>query len=172
MEPNQVTPPAIPTVTPPISPAPLPIQPPVSSVTQMSVPVPVQAVPPVQAPQPVTFTEMPILCPQCHQLQPANAYFCSNCGKNLHEAPLPTTVGAQVGLYAFSIALPMICFLFAGKWKGIKYAKSHDPKAKTMGFIAIALIIVSTGVLMWLTIVWVDQAIQSQINSINLDGLD
>ena len=126
---------------------------------------------PAPIPGQVSSEQISQLCPQCHQPVTATEYFCPNCGKNLHEAPLPTTAAAQATLYVFSIILPMICFLFAGRWKGIKYVKSHDPKAKMMGYISIALIIISTGIIMWLAITWTNQYIQDQINSLNLSGL-
>ena len=73
-------------------------------------------------------------CPQCHQPVLPTYYFCPNCGKSLHEPPLSTTVGAQTGLYALSIIMPMICFLAINQWRGMKYMKSADPQAKQIGY--------------------------------------
>jgi len=118
---------------------------------------------PVPAPQ--------TLCPQCHEPVPPAAYYCPNCGKKMSEPPLSTSAGAQAWIYAFSIILPVICFLAVKYWQGIKYARSNDPKAKRIGFIAIVLMAISTVVTFWLAAVWIDQVIQSSANSIgNLGG--
>ncbi len=107
-----------------------------------------------------------MLCPQCHQPVTATEYFCPNCGKKLNEPPLSTSAGAQAGLYIFSIILPMICFLAVTRWRGIKYARSDDPKTRQIGLIAIALLAVSTFVTFWLAAIWINQTIQSSVNSV------
>jgi riboflavin transporter FmnP len=84
-------------------------------------------------------------------------------------APLSTTPGTQAWIYAFSIILPMICFIFVTKWPGMKYIKSQDPKTKRIGQIAWVLIVLSTVITIWLVYNWTQQLIQSQINSINAD---
>ena len=109
------------------------------------------------------------LCSVCHQPVHSGDYFCPNCGAKLNTAPLSTTVGTQVWIYAFSIILPFLCFLFIGKWPGVKYFKSKDPKAKQIGWIAWILIVLSTIVLVWYAIVWTKEITQSTINSINAD---
>jgi hypothetical protein len=107
---------------------------------------------------------MPLLCPQCHQPILPTYYFCPNCGKKLNEPGLSTTVGAQAWLYAFSIVLPIICFLAVTKWQGIKYAKSLDPKARQIGYAAIALLTISTIVTFWYAAVWINQQIQAGVS--------
>ena len=109
------------------------------------------------------------ICPTCHQPVLPTYYFCPNCGFKLKSAPLSTTVGMQIQIYLFSIILPFICFIFAKKWPGIKYCKSNDPKAKQIGYVAWALLIISTTALIWLSIVWTRNAVQSSINSLNVD---
>jgi hypothetical protein len=109
------------------------------------------------------------VCSFCHQPTKPEWYFCPNCGTKLNAAPLSTSVATQLGIYAFSIILPMICFIFVTKWQGIKYFKSKDPKTKLIGEIAWALIIVSTLLTIWLAYVWTQEAIQSSVNSINAD---
>jgi hypothetical protein len=116
-----------------------------------------------------TLTPTSNLCTFCHNPIQAGWYFCPNCGKKIDEAPLSTSVGAQIALYAFSIILPLICFIFVTKWQGHKYFKSKDPKAKLIGEIAWALIVASTLVTIWLAYVWTQEAIQSSVNSINAD---
>lgn len=109
------------------------------------------------------------VCPTCHEPVQPSWYFCPNCGTKLNQAPLSTSIGTQAGIYAFSIILPMICFIFVTKWPGMKYIRSKDPKAKLIGQIAWVLIILSTIAVIWLAYVWTQSEIQSSINSINTD---
>ena len=51
----------------------------------------------------------------------------------------------------------------------MKYFKSNDPKAKQIGQIAWALLIISTVVTIYFVYVWTEHLIQSSINSINVD---
>jgi hypothetical protein len=108
-------------------------------------------------------------CPVCHQPVLSQYYFCPNCGAKINEAPLSTTAGTQTWIYFFSIILPLICFIFVTKWPGIKYYKSKDKKAHTIGQIAWVIIIISTIATIGLAYVWTEQMIQSSINSINTD---
>jgi hypothetical protein len=111
----------------------------------------------------------PAICPQCHIQVDPSWYFCANCGKQLNAPPLPTDIGTQIWIYAFSIILPMICFIAVTKWPGLKYYRSQDPKAKMIGTVAWVLIVLSTVVLCWLAYVWTEEAIQSTQASINAD---
>ena len=108
-------------------------------------------------------------CKICHQPILPQYYFCPNCGAKINEAPLSVTLGMQAWIYAFSIVLPMILFIFITKWPGVKYYKSPDPKAKLIGQIAWALLILSTILTIWFAYVWTEQTIQSTVNSINTD---
>ncbi len=109
------------------------------------------------------------ICSYCHQPLLPQYYFCPNCGNKINSAPLSTTPLSQVGIYAFSIILPMILFIFITRWPGLKYMKSSDPKTKLIGQIAMALLIISTIVTIWLGVVLTQQMIQSSIDSINTD---
>ena len=82
---------------------------------------------------------------------------------------LKTAIEAQAWIYAFSIILPMLCFIFVTKWPGLKYYRSRDPKAKAIGINAIVLITLSTIVTIWLAYIWTMDAIQASVNSINAD---
>ncbi len=124
-------------------------------------PVPPQAQAPLQQP-------MPMICPQCHQPIKPEYYFCPNCGKKLSEPGLSTTVSAQVMLYAFSIVLPIIAYLAITKWEGITYARSADPKAQQMGWIAIGLLTVSSIIVLWWTTAWIDGFIKAQTSTVGL----
>jgi hypothetical protein len=129
----------------------------------ISTPPPVSALAPMPAVLPV--------CPQCHQPTLPTYYFCPNCGKKLTEAPLSTSVTAQVLLYGFSIILPLICYLAIGYWKGIKYMESADPAAKQIGIIALVLLLVSSALVFWWGIVWIQGMISSAITSVgNIGG--
>jgi hypothetical protein len=109
------------------------------------------------------------ICPTCHQPVLPTYYFCPNCGTKLNQAPLSTTVAAQIKLYAFSIVLPMICFLFVTRWQGMKYFKSNDARTKQIGEVAWILLILSTVVTIWLVVVWTQSYINSTVASINAD---
>jgi hypothetical protein len=111
----------------------------------------------------------PNICPVCHQLILPQYYFCPNCGAKLSQAALSTSAKTQIWIYAFSIILPMICFIFVTRWPGVKYYKSEDPKAKKIGQIASALLILSTIITIVLVYIGTQKIIQSSINSINTD---
>ena len=111
----------------------------------------------------------PLICSYCHQPIQFSYYFCPNCGNKLHTAPLSTSIETQAWIYAFSIILPMLCFLFITRWPALRYYRSRDPKARQIGIIAFVLIILSTIVTIWLVTVWTQEAIQSQISAINAD---
>jgi small-conductance mechanosensitive channel len=111
----------------------------------------------------------PLVCPYCHQPVLPAYYFCPNCGTKLSAAPLSTSIATQTWIYAFSVILPMMLFIFVTKWPGLKYYRSRDPKARMIGLNAFMLIILSTIVTVWMGYVWTQDAIQSSINSINAD---
>jgi len=111
----------------------------------------------------------PSVCPTCHQPVLPQYYFCPNCGAKLNVAQLSTTAQTQAWIYAFSLVLPMVAFIFVTKWPGLKYYKSNDPKAKQIGQIAWAILIISTIAVIWFAITWTQKTIQSSINSINTD---
>ena len=113
-----------------------------------------------------------LLCPVCHQSVQPEFYFCPNCGKKIKEKPLSVSGATQAWIYALSIVMPAIAFLAISYWPGVRYLKSDDENAKRIGIIATVLMIVSTVVLYWLTIVWTQQLIQSSMNAINLGGLN
>jgi len=114
---------------------------------------------PTATPPPAQNT--PEICPQCHQPVSGGWYYCSNCGKNLKEAPLPVSINAQGGLYIHAIILPSLCFLSLRYWPAFKYARSSDPKTKNIGYIAIALMVISTFMTYWLAAVWINHALDS-----------
>ncbi len=109
------------------------------------------------------------ICSVCHQPVFSKYYFCPNCGNKLNTSPLSKTIQTQIWIYALSIILPMFCFLFIRKWPGMKYIKSEDPEIKQIGYIAWALLIISTVITIYLAFVWTQNIIQSSVDSINTD---
>ena len=112
----------------------------------------------------------PLVCPQCHQPVRPEFYFCPNCGKSLHEAPLSVSAGTQAWIYAFSFILPWIAYLAIGYWPAIKYMRSPDEKAKQVGIIAAVILGASTVITFWLGFIWIEQTIQQSVNSIGNIG--
>ncbi|MEI6396715.1 MAG: hypothetical protein WCO48_01410 [Candidatus Taylorbacteria bacterium] len=111
----------------------------------------------------------PIDCPVCHQPILPQYYFCPNCGHGLQERPLSTSFWSQVGLYLFSIILPSICFIMVTRWKGLKYIRSGDKKSKSIGVIALTLLILSTVFTYWFAVVWTRNIVQTAIDNASLD---
>jgi zinc ribbon protein len=107
------------------------------------------------------------MCPYCHQPVLPSYYFCPNCGTKLNEAPLSISPMTQAWIYAFSVMLPAICYLFITRWPGWKYYKSQDRKTKVIGCNAIVLLVFSSVFTFWLAYVLIDNAIQSSLDSIN-----
>jgi hypothetical protein len=111
----------------------------------------------------------PAICPTCHQSVLPSYYFCPNCGTKLNTPPLSTSIGAQIGLYAFSAVLPVICYLAITKWQGYKYSRSKDSKTRNIGLIAWVILIVSSVVTFWYATVWIEQQIQASTNTITAE---
>lgn len=97
-----------------------------------------------------------LLCPTCRQTISPEFFFCPYCGGKLRGKPLSTSVFVQVGIYLLSIFLPPL-----GLWPGVKYVRSGDKKAKTIGMAAIVLTIISTVVLVWYSYELIGQLTQS-----------
>ena len=124
-------------------------------------------VPPAPTPDPAPQPPQ-LLCPQCHQPVTPTEYYCPNCGKKLGEPPLSTSFGAQLWLYAFSVILPFIGWLAITKWEGIKYARSDDPKAQQIGWIAIALLAICSIYVTWQLIDLGREFIQAETSTAGL----
>jgi len=109
------------------------------------------------------------VCPVCHQSILPQWYFCPNCGRKLTDAPLSTSPFTQAWIYAFSLILPMICYLLITKWPGITYARSKDETTRNIGIVACVLLALSSIVTFYLAWEWTQEAIQSSVNQINAD---
>jgi hypothetical protein len=143
--------------------------------TQNNIPVYNQEIHSVEGQQ----NKQNLTCPVCHQPVLEEWYFCPNCGTKLKEPPLSITIGSQLSLYTISIITPIFMFLTVGSWKGWKYFKSSDPRAKKIGIISIIIMVLSTIILIWLTVYFTEQSMKG-INSLtsgilsgsgNLNGL-
>ncbi len=108
-------------------------------------------------------------CSVCHQSIKKEYYFCPNCGNKLNAPPLSTSVWTQIGIYAFSIILPSICFIFVTRWPGLKYSKSNDLDKRRIGYIAWVLLIISTILTYWFAYAWTKNVIQSAVDTANAD---
>ncbi len=108
-----------------------------------------------------------LACPQCHLPVSREFYFCPNCGKSLHEPPLSVSVARQIWMYALSILIPWTGFLLIGYWHGIKYLRSPDYKAQKVGVICLILLAVSTIITVWLSIIWIQSALQQTMTDLN-----
>lgn len=108
-----------------------------------------------ETPQPPT-----LVCPQCHVPITAQQYFCSNCGKNLQEAPLVISLAKQLGIYALSIFLPPLGF-----YPGFRYVMKKDPAVRRVGIIAIVLSVIATVVTVWAIFVMF-QDYMNQLNAV------
>jgi len=86
-------------------------------------------------------------CSGCHQTIRETDFFCPNCGKKLHEKPLPVSFLVELLCYVGSVLLPP----FGIVW-GIKYLKQNDDTAKRIGMISIALTLLSTLITFLLTV--------------------
>ena len=105
-------------------------------------------------------------CPYCGAPIDAGFYFCPNCGKQLRIKPTQTSVMSQIGVYLLSFFLPPL-----GLWPAYRYLRQSDRKAKTIGWIAVALTVISLVLAVWLFqgfINYLNQSINSQLNSTNL----
>lgn len=80
----------------------------------------------------------PVACPFCHVAVRPTDYFCSNCGKNLHPAPLGTTAFDQAKLYIGSVF-----FTPMGIFWGMRYLREKSDTSKIVGVIAMLLSIVT-----------------------------
>jgi len=126
--------------------------------------------------QPIPFPDNNILagaqpiCPQCHLPVRPEYYFCPNCGQKLHVPPLSTSATSQVLLYLFSAVLPFIAYLAIMKWQGVSYIRSSDPRARTIGWIALGILVVSSVLVFWWTTMWVNQQISAALNDVGNYG--
>ncbi|HEX8931611.1 MAG TPA: zinc ribbon domain-containing protein, partial [Patescibacteria group bacterium] len=82
-------------------------------------------------------SEMP-LCPNCKLPVLADFYYCPNCSQQLRPKPISVSLLKQIGVYLLSFFLPPF-----GLYPAIKYIRQSDPKTKIIGWVAIALTVIS-----------------------------
>jgi hypothetical protein len=116
--------------------------------------------------------EIATSCIVCHQPILSTYYFCPNCGIKIIDTPLSTSLFTQIKLYIFSIILPMICFITIWRWQGGNYLKSKDEKTRTIGVVACLLLVISTILTIWITIITTQKIMESATAKINteIDG--
>lgn len=77
--------------------------------------------------------------------------------------------GSQALLYIWSAFLPMIMFLGISHWKGLKYIRSGEAKVRTIGWVALTIMVVSTVVIIWGAVVYTERAVQDAVDSVTAD---
>ncbi len=111
----------------------------------------------------------PSQCTLCHQPLLPIYYFCPNCGTQVKLPPLSTTFRAQLWMYILSIILPALCYIIIGKWKGLQYLKSQEPKARMIGIIACILLLVSTVLTFWFANSYTQKIVQQALGGASVD---
>jgi hypothetical protein len=101
------------------------------------------------------------ICPSCRSTNPAAAYFCAACGKQLKDRPPATTLSRQIIVYFVSLFLPPF-----GLWYAWKYIKQTDNASKRIGVAAAILTIISIIITIQFTIGFVSSFNQS-LNQLN-----
>lgn len=71
-------------------------------------------------------------------------FYCPTCGKKLREKPPGTSFWSVLGLFLLSTLLPPFNLGLS-----IKYIRSSDPRAKTYGWISLALMVAAVGLAVW-----------------------
>jgi len=106
-----------------------------------------------------------IICRFCGSKIERDVYFCSNCGKQLRDKPLSTTLFRKMVAYAVSFFLPPFGLYYA--WK---YLRAGDYESKKVGVISIILTAISLAITIWLTAGFVNSVYQSinELNSLNI----
>lgn len=81
----------------------------------------------------------------------------------LKDKSLSTTIVRQVFIYLLSFLLPPL-----GLWPGIKYLKQDSEKSRMIGFIAIALTIISIALTVWFTLGFINVFNRELNSNLNL----
>lgn len=81
---------------------------------------------------------MPLVCKYCSLPVTPEDYFCPNCGKKLKEKPASLGVWSIIWLFVLSILLPPL-----GIGLTIRYIKSEDERARTLGWISLVVTVVA-----------------------------
>ncbi len=95
-------------------------------------------------------------CKYCKAQVAENFYFCPNCGKKLKEPPFKFSWGKTIVIILESIFLPPF-----GIIPGIRYLMKYDNRALIIGFTAIILTFLSTGITLIYTINFINKSVNS-----------
>lgn len=82
--------------------------------------------------------EVPIFCKYCHLPVTVDDYFCPHCGKKLKEKPAAMELWPLVWLFVLSSLLPPL-----GIGLTIRYIRSEDERARSVGWISLFVTIVA-----------------------------
>lgn len=84
-------------------------------------------------------------CPKCGGVVAIAANFCPACGNLLKPSALATSFSKQLIIYLVSFFLPP----FGLGW-AMKYLRSADPRARTIGIVSILLTVLSLLLTFWI----------------------
>lgn len=110
----------------------------------------------------LAYSENQLLCPACHKPITEDEYFCPSCGKKLKERPVSTGVAKQTLVYLVSFFLPP----FGLPW-AYKYLRQPDQKSKIIGYVTVALTVLSLIINIWLIIVFIHQTQKAMTTDLN-----
>jgi hypothetical protein len=100
-----------------------------------------------------------IKCTECGREISDEALTCPNCGKPQKNKPLSVSISTQAVIYSVSLFLPPLGF-----WYVWKYLRQKDQKAKKIGYVALALTILSIIGTIWFS-VWTVNLINQSVSS-------
>lgn len=103
----------------------------------------------------VEVPEVHLTCKYCHLPVTLQDFYCPHCGKKLKDKPVSTDLWPLVWLFVLSTLLPPL-----GIGLTIRYIKSEDQKAKSIGWISLMV----TGLAL-IAAVYASKAILDVINS-------
>jgi hypothetical protein len=103
-----------------------------------------------------------IKCKECGHEISDEAISCPNCGKPQKDKPLAVSLSRQAVVYFVSLFLPPL-----GLWYVARYLRQRDQKSKKIGYIALALTMVSIIVTIWFAVGLVNSVNQS-LNSFDI----
>lgn len=86
-------------------------------------------------------------------------YFCPNCGKKLKDKPVSMSFWPLIWLFVLSSVLPPLGILLT-----IRYIKSEDERARTVGWISLVVTVVALIVTLLISKSLLD-SVNQQINT-------
>ncbi len=93
----------------------------------------------------------------------ATDFYCYNCGKNLHPAPLQTDTATLIALFIKTILLPPLGLIW-----GLRYLRQGDDRSKIVGIAAMVITVIEIILVVQWTVSLLN-GVGGQMN--NLQGL-